>query len=142
MNRCLDSQSEVDMVRKTRKIAKNVLGGRLLPCSQFPNKVTGFYRDGFCVTGPTDTGTHVVCAIMTADFLQFTKSEGNDLSTPRLNFPGLVPGDRWCLCAIRWLAAYKAGVAPPVILQSTSAAVKRFVPLSVLRKFDAQKYRA
>lgn len=103
--------------------------------------MTGFYRDGFCVTGPTDTGTHVVCAIMTADFLQFTKAEGNDLSTPRMGFPGLVPGDRWCLCAIRWLAAYKAGVAPPVILQSTSAAVKRFVPLSVLRKFDALKYR-
>ena len=129
------------MVRKTRKIAKNVLGGRLQPCSLSANKVTGFYRDGFCVTGPSDKGTHVVCAIMTADFLRFTKSQGNDLSTPRIGVPGLVSGDRWCLCAIRWLAAYQAGVAPPVILQSTSAAVKRIVPLSVLRKFDAQKYR-
>jgi len=123
------------MVRKTRKIAKNVLGGRLLPCSQFPNKVTGFYRDGYCMTGPMDTGTHVICAVMTPAFLQFTKSESNDLSTPRLGFSGLVPGDRWCLCAYRWLSAYKAGVAPPVILQSTSAAVKRIVPLSILREF-------
>ena len=130
------------MGRQTRKITKNILGTRLQPCSRSADKVTGFYRDGFCVTGPTDTGTHVICAIMTDDFLQFTKAEGNDLSTPSPSFPGLVPGDRWCLCAYRWLAAYNAGVAPPVILQSTSATVKRFVPLSILRKFDAQKYRA
>ena len=118
------------MVRKTRKTARNVLGGQLQACSRPRDKTTGFYRDGFCVTGPTDTGTHVICAIMTPEFLRFTKAEGNDLSTPRGGFPGLIPGDRWCLCAYRWLA-------PPVILQSTSAAVKRIVPLSVLRLFEA-----
>jgi uncharacterized protein (DUF2237 family) len=127
------------MTRQTRKIAKNVLGTRLQACSRPRDKVTGFYRDGTCVTGPSDTGTHVVCSIMTPEFLQFTKSQGNDLSTPQGGFPGLVPGDRWCLCAYRWLAAYKNDVAPPVILQSTSAAVKRIVPLSILRKFEAQK---
>ena len=98
---------------------KNVLGEALQPCSQDP--VTGFYRTGRCNTGPDDTGQHVVCAEMTEAFLQFTKAQGNDLSTPRpeFNFPGLEPGDRWCLCAARWQEALAAEVAPPVLLAAT-----------------------
>jgi hypothetical protein len=98
---------------------KNVLGGPLRPCSNDPT--TGFYRTGRCETGPRDTGQHVVCAQMTADFLAFTKAQGNDLSTPRpeWNFPGLEPGDRWCLCAARWQEALEADVAPPVLLAAT-----------------------
>ena len=97
---------------------KNVLGGRLDPCSHDP--VTGFFRDGCCHTGPQDRGLHTVCAVMTDDFLEFSKSKGNDLSTPRpeFNFPGLKEGDRWCLCALRWKEAYDAGVAPKVHLES------------------------
>ena len=98
---------------------RNVLGGALKACCFEP--LTGFYRDGYCRTGPGDTGSHVVCAIMTEEFLTFTRSRGNDLSTPLpyFNFPGLRPGDQWCLCASRWREAYRAGVAPPVILEAT-----------------------
>ena len=98
---------------------RNVLGGQLIPCCYEP--LTGFYRDGPCRTGPGDTGPHVVCAIMTDEFLRFTRSLGNDLSTPLpyFNFPGLKPGDRWCLCASRWREAYRHGVAPGVILEAT-----------------------
>jgi hypothetical protein len=98
---------------------KNVLGEPLQPCSTDPT--TGFYRTGRCETGPDDTGNHVVCAEMTEAFLRFTKAQGNDLSTPRpaWNFPGLEPGDRWCLCAARWQEALEAGVAPPVLLGAT-----------------------
>ncbi len=98
---------------------KNVLGSPLVACCHEP--LTGFYRDGSCRTGPDDTGTHVVCAIMTTEFLQFTRTRGNDLSTPMpyYNFPGLKPGDRWCLCASRWREAYEHGFAPPVILEAT-----------------------
>lgn len=97
--------------------------------------MTGFYRDGTCNTGPDDFGTHVVCAEMTADFLAFTKSKGNDLSTPRpaYNFPGLKPGDGWCLCALRWKEAYEAGVAPPVRLASTHKKALEFIELDVLQ---------
>lgn len=97
----------------------NVLGTKLIPCSLDP--LTGFYRDGNCRTGPGDTGTHVVCAVMTEEFLQFTRSRGNDLSTPMpyFNFPGLRPGDSWCLCASRWKEAYREGKAPPAILEAT-----------------------
>ena len=97
----------------------NVLGESLRSCSTDPN--TGFYRTGRCETGPEDTGRHVVCAEMTAAFLRFTKAQGNDLSTPRpaWNFPGLEPGDRWCLCAARWREALEADVAPPVVLAAT-----------------------
>jgi len=97
----------------------NVLGEPLRPCSTDPK--TGFYRTGRCETGPDDRGNHVVCAEMTAAFLQFTKAQGNDLSTPRpaWDFPGLEPGDRWCLCAARWQEALEAGVAPPVVLAAT-----------------------
>jgi len=98
---------------------KNVLGTPLQACSTDP--LAGFYRTGRCETGPEDRGTHVVCAEMTQAFLRFTKAQGNDLITPRpeWNFPGLEPGDRWCLCAARWLEAMEAGVAPPVVLAAT-----------------------
>lgn len=112
---------------------QNVLGGPLQPCGLDP--MTGFYRDGCCETGPTDLGTHVVCAVMTADFLAFTRSRGNDLSTPRpeYRFPGLRPGDRWCLCVSRWREAYDAGVAPPVVLEATNARALDVVTLDALR---------
>ena len=112
---------------------KNVLGGPLAPCSLDP--MTGFYRDGRCATGPTDRGTHVVCAVMTAEFLAFTASRGNDLSTPRpeWDFPGLTPGDRWCLCLSRWTEARAAGLAPPVVLEATHARALDAVPLAELR---------
>lgn len=112
---------------------QNVLGGPLAPCSLDP--VTGFYRDGRCATGPEDRGTHVVCAVMTAEFLTFTASRGNDLSTPRpeWDFPGLRPGDRWCLCLSRWTEARAAGVAPPVVLEATHAKALEAVPLAELR---------
>ena len=111
----------------------NVLGGPLQECGRDP--LTGFYRDGCCETGPTDTGTHVVCAVMTAEFLDFTASRGNDLSTPRpeYRFPGLRPGDRWCLCVSRWAEAQAAGVAPPVVLEATNARALDVVGLDVLR---------
>ena len=99
--------------------AKNVLGGPLKPCSTSP--MTGFFRTGCCDTGPDDDGVHVVCAEMTAAFLAFSREAGNDLSTPfpLFGFPGLKPGDRWCLCASRWKEALDAGMAPPVILEAT-----------------------
>lgn len=100
-------------------MSRNVLGTALVACCFEPQ--TGFYRDGFCNTGPMDTGTHTVCAIMTEDFLEFSLSQGNDLITaiPHYNFPGLKPGDKWCLCASRWKQAFLAGVAPTVILEAT-----------------------
>jgi len=99
--------------------ARNVMGTVLQSCSTDP--MTGFYRDGSCHTGPEDRGTHTVCAVMTDAFLSFTRSRGNDLSTPRpeYNFPGLEAGDRWCLCASRWKEAADADVAPPVVLEAT-----------------------
>lgn len=103
-------------------MARNVLGEELMPCSIEP--LTGFYRDACCNTGPEDLGLHVVCAEMTQEFLAFSAAVGNDLSTPQpmYGFPGLLPGDRWCLCASRWQQAFEAGVAPPVILASTHEA--------------------
>ncbi|WP_298406801.1 DUF2237 domain-containing protein [uncultured Chloroflexus sp.] len=116
-------------------IARNVLGGVLMPCSMQP--LTGFYRNGCCDTGPHDVGLHVVCAQVTAEFLAFSRSHGNDLITPRLeyNFPGLKPGDRWCLCALRWLEAYEAGVAPPVILAATHEAALTVIPREALLRY-------
>lgn len=112
--------------------ARNVLGGPLALCSQQP--LTGFFRTGCCDTGPHDVGLHVVCAQVTAEFLHFSRARGNDLITPRpeYRFPGLKPGDRWCLCALRWLEAYEAGVAPPVILAATHKAALRVIPRAVL----------
>jgi uncharacterized protein (DUF2237 family) len=102
-----------------RQPAVNVLGGVLVPCSA--NPVTGFFRNGCCDTAPEDIGSHTVCAVMTAGFLAFSKAAGNDLSTPHpdFGFPGLKPGDRWCLCAPRWQQALEAGQAPHVILEAT-----------------------
>jgi uncharacterized protein (DUF2237 family) len=99
--------------------ARNVLGGRLQACSLDP--LTGYTRTGCCETGPEDVGSHTVCAVMTAEFLAFSRARGNDLSTPRPDyaFPGLQPGDRWCLCAPRWQEALDAGHAPAVILEAT-----------------------
>lgn len=114
--------------------AKNVLGGELKTCCNSP--MTGFYRDGKCNTGGGDYGAHVVCAKITEDFLVFTKSNGNDLSTPvpAFNFPGLKPGDRWCLCASRWKEALDAGVAPAVVLSSTHASALEYVGLDELKQ--------
>lgn len=111
----------------------NVMGGPLQACSFDP--LTGFYRSGCCETGPEDRGNHTVCSRVTADFLAFSLKQGNDLSTPRpeYRFAGLKPGDRWCLCANRWLEAYEAGVAPPVILESTHDRVLEAVPLEALQ---------
>ncbi len=113
--------------------SKNVLGGVLRACSNDPT--TGFYRTGHCETGPRDRGNHVVCAEMTEEFLQFTKAQGNDLSTPRpdWDFPGLDPGDRWCLCAARWQEALEAGVAPPVLLSATHQKALEMLELSDLK---------
>ena len=111
---------------------RNVLGGALAPCSTDP--MTGFYRDGCCRTGPDDVGLHIVCAEMTAEFLAFTASRGNDLQTPQPGFPGLRPGDRWCLCAARWAEALEADVAPPVILEATHMSALEFASLDDLRR--------
>ena len=110
----------------------NVLGTTLELCSAAP--VTGFFRNGCCDTGPMDQGLHTVCALMTAEFLAYSKYLGNDLSTPRpeYGFAGLKPGDRWCLCALRWREALAAGVAPPVVLEATHSAVLQHVPLRAL----------
>jgi uncharacterized protein len=112
---------------------KNVLGTELQTCCTDP--LTGFFRTGICVTGPQDLGTHVICAQITTEFLTFTKSQGNDLSTPvpASNFPGLNPGDRWCLCASRWKEALAAGVAPPVDLAATHSAALNVVSWSDLQ---------
>jgi hypothetical protein len=112
---------------------RNVLGGPLAPCSLEP--LTGFFRDGSCRTGGQDLGVHAVCAVMTEEFLAFSASVGNDLSTPRpeWGFVGLVPGDRWCLCAGRWQEAHEAGAAPPVVLEATSLAALEFASLADLR---------
>ena len=102
--------------------------------------MTGFYRAGCCNTGPDDSGTHVVCAIMTEDFLRYTRSRGNDLSTPspRYNFPGLKPGDGWCLCVLRWLEAERAGMAPKVVLEATHKKALSVVPLEKLREYAVE----
>jgi uncharacterized protein len=115
----------------------NVLGGSLEPCSVDP--VTGFYRDGSCRTGGQDIGVHAVCAVMTEEFLEFSVSADNDLSTPRpeWGFPGLRPGDRWCVCAPRWQEALDAGVAPPVVLEATHALALEFSSLDDLRAHAA-----
>lgn len=111
---------------------KNVLGGALALCSIDP--MTGYFRDGCCNTDVTDGGTHTVCAVMTDDFLQFSKAQGNDLSTPRpqFRFPGLKEGDHWCVCAVRWKDAMKAGKAPKVVLEATHAETLGYVKLSDL----------
>jgi uncharacterized protein (DUF2237 family) len=110
----------------------NVVGGELLPCSVEP--MTGFFRDGCCATGPEDVGSHTVCVEVTGEFLEFSKRAGNDLSTPRpeWGFAGLQPGDRWCVCASRWLEAHEAGQAAPVVLGATHARALDVVPIEAL----------
>ncbi|MEV0288097.1 MULTISPECIES: DUF2237 domain-containing protein [unclassified Kribbella] len=112
----------------------NVLGEPLEECGTDP--VTGFYRDGCCTSGPEDLGSHTVCAVMTAEFLAHQVSVGNDLVTPRpeFHFPGLKPGDRWCVVAVRWLQAYHEGAAAPVVLASTHSRSLDTIPLAVLRE--------
>lgn len=112
---------------------RNVLGGPLGTCSERP--LTGFFRDGCCNTADDDAGRHTVCAVMTADFLEFSKAAGNDLTTPHpeFGFPGLQPGDRWCLCAARWRQAWEAGKAPRVVLNATNEATLDIVPLAALK---------
>lgn len=114
---------------------KNVFGERLEICSLKP--LTGFFREGCCSTGPEDAGTHTVCAVVTDEFLQFSRSNGNDLITPRPEylFPGLKPGDRWCVCASRWMEAYRAGVAPKVVLEATHEKTLEYISLKELSKF-------
>jgi uncharacterized protein len=113
---------------------RNVLGGELEPCGN--NPVTGFYRDGCCNTGAEDLGSHTICAVVTAEFLEHQRGIGNDLSTPvpAYQFPGLVPGDRWCVTAANWLRAHLDGAAAPVVLASTHARALQIVPLATLRE--------
>jgi len=117
-----------------RRPDRNVLGGNLDLCAV--NPMTGFYRDGCCSTGPEDVGLHTVCSVMTAEFLAFSKSRGNDLSTPQpdYNFPGLRPGDRWCLVAMRWREALAAGMAPKVVLRATHEAALNYATLEDLKR--------
>lgn len=117
---------------QVRAAARNALGEPLQPCGISPK--TGYFRDGNCLTGPDDLGSHVVCARVTDEFLNFSREQGNDLSTPlpAYGFPGLRDGDRWCLCALRWLEAHRAGFAPPVFLQSTHERALELVELDVL----------
>lgn len=117
-----------------KEFSRNVLGEPLQACSESP--VTGFYRDGCCNTGPDDLGVHSVCVQATQAFLEFSQASGNDLTTPmpEFGFPGLQPGDRWCLCAARWKEALDAGAAPQVVLTATHEATLEFVPLEALKK--------
>ena len=117
--------------------AENVFGEALESCSEEP--LTGFFRDGCCNTSAQDQGSHTVCVEVTREFLEFSRFRGNDLSTPRpeFSFPGLSPGDRWCLCAERWREAHAAGMAPRVLLRSTHKRALEVVPLSIMRKFAA-----
>jgi len=113
-------------------VARNVLGSELILCSRDP--LTGYFRDGCCNTDASDRGSHVICAVVTAEFLEYSKSRGNDLSTPRpeYRFPGLKDGDRWCLCALRWREALSEGIAPDVVLECTHEKALDFVSLDHL----------
>jgi uncharacterized protein (DUF2237 family) len=120
----------------------NILGEELQPCCTDP--LTGFYRTGNCETGPEDLGLHLVCAIVTPEFLAFSLSQGNDLITPcpEVGFPGLKPGDRWCLCVERWREALAAGIAPPIDLEATHISVLEFVELDDLKRHAIKRNRA
>ncbi|MDJ1171524.1 DUF2237 domain-containing protein [Roseofilum sp. BLCC_M154] len=120
---------------ETQSEAKNVFGEPLQTCCTDP--MTGYYRTGYCETGPGDFGLHVVCAKVTDEFLEYTRKQGNDLSTPVpiYGFPGLKSGDRWCLCASRWQEALEAGVAPPVVLSATHLNTLAVIPLELLKEY-------
>ena len=124
---------EIELPPRVERAAKNVLGGPLELCSYEP--MTGFYRTGCCETSPEDVGMHTVCIIVDEAFLAASKAAGNDLSTPQENFPGLQPGDRWCLCAGRWRQAYEEGFAPRVLLAATHEATLQIIPLKLLLAF-------
>ncbi len=113
---------------------KNVLGTDLQPCSCSP--MTGWYRDGSCKTDPSDMGMHTVCAVMTEQFLSYSKAQGNDLSTPQLGFPGLQAGDHWCLCAPRWKEAYEDGMAPLLNLEATEESTLTLIDIDTLKQFS------
>lgn len=123
------------MQRDADNIPKNVLGGPLQTCSERP--VTGFFRDGCCNTSDEDIGAHVICVRVTAKFLEFSAARGNDLTTPHpeFGFPGLQPGDRWCLCAMRWVEALHAGTAPQLVLSATHEVMLEYAPLNELKKY-------
>ena len=123
------------MKRDSDGIPKNVLGGALQTCNERP--LTGFYRDGCCNTGADDVGAHVVCTRVTKEFLEFSLSRGNDLTTPHpeFGFPGLKPGDKWCLCAARWVEALNAGIAPPIVLTATHESMLEYIALARLKKY-------
>jgi uncharacterized protein (DUF2237 family) len=120
------------MLRMVVKRGRNVLGGALVDCGRDP--MTGFFRDGCCRTGEGDVGLHLVCAVVTDEFLAFGRARGNDLVTPRpqYGFPGLVAGNRWCVCVLRWKEALEAGVAPPIVLEATHVSTLEFVELEQL----------
>ena len=123
------------VVRDAERVTdRNVLGDELEPCGTDP--MTGFFRDGCCATGPQDAGSHTICAVMTVEFLDHQRRIGNDLSTPQphYGFPGLQPGDRWCVTAVNWARAYNDGVAAPVVLAATNEAVLQIVPVAALRE--------
>jgi uncharacterized protein len=124
-----------DMLEEERAPQRNVFGEPLATCSDSPR--TGFFRDGCCNTAPQDFGSHTVCAVMTREFLKFSRRAGNDLSTPvpEFDFPGLKPGDRWCLCAARWQQAFEAGMAPKVALSATHESALEIVTLRDLKRF-------
>lgn len=134
---CLPPPSEAERNERLKDGPRNILGDPLEVCGLDP--VTGYFRSGRCETGPTDRGVHVVCAQVDRRFLDYTKGKGNDLSTPRGSFPGLRPGDRWCLCAARWDEARRDGVAPPVVLKATDVAALRTLKLEELTKSRATK---
>ena len=123
-----------------REPDRNVVGGALLECSAEP--LTGFFRDGCCATGPEDIGSHTVCTIVTERFLTFSRRAGNDLSTPQFCFPGLRPGDRWCICASRWLEAHQAGCAPPVVLAATHERALELIEIDTLLAYAAEPERS
>lgn len=127
-----DNAPEDDQAQEQEVTQNNVLGEPLEACSIQP--ITGFYRNGYCETGPEDRGAHTVCAEMSDAFLSYSASVGNDLSTPRpeFGFPGLQAGDRWCLCATRWLQALEAGVAPPIVLRATHESILELTSLETL----------
>lgn len=130
-----DARSATGVGNTCPMTSRNVLGGDLEGCGTEP--LTGFYRDGSCTSGPEDRGSHTVCAVMTAEFLQHQQSIGNDLSTPmpQYRFPGLVPGDRWCVTARNWVRAHTDGVAAPVVLASTHQLALEIIALDVLQQY-------
>lgn len=123
-------------------MSTNIFGNNIKICSTEP--LTGFYRDGCCHTGEDDLGVHTVCARVTEEFLEFSKEQGNDLSTPKpdFHFPGLKPGDKWCLCASRWYEAYEAGVAPLIDLEATNEKTLEIIPMSVLIEYAEKSEEA